>query len=198
MWRAGGADRASRSRPRSGARRLLRGDGSDAPGRGDLTRPDEEISRFDLVGIFEQATIRRSGGARAVRVVGATVTRAHEQVRLREPTDGAPEVRAVDREDLELLAREMTHPARDRRGLAVPRVHHGVPIGGETRLALRERDERAEREPRLVSRPALARDGREDVAHDRYAQERGDDRVEAAPEQRVTPPSRTSFDPVIK
>src|SRR5438132_8677512 len=116
------------------------------------------MSRFDLVGIFEQATLRRSGGARAVRIVGATVTRAHEQVRLREPTDGAPEVRAVDREDLELLACEMTHPARDRRGLAVPRVHHGVPIGGEARLAFRELAESAEREPRLVTRPALARE----------------------------------------
>src|SRR5438309_10534036 len=94
MWRAGGADRASRSRSRSGARRLLRGDGSDAPGRGDLTRPDEEISRFDLVGIFEQAAVRRPGGARAVRIVGVTVTRAHAQVRLREPTDGAPQARS--------------------------------------------------------------------------------------------------------
>src|SRR5207249_5461065 len=114
------------SRSRSGARRLLRGDGSDAPGCRDLTGFDEEISRFDLVGIFEQATIRRSGGARAVRVVGATVTRAHEQVRLREPTDGAPQVRAVAREDPELRATAMTPPPRDRRGLAVPRAHHGV------------------------------------------------------------------------
>src|SRR5207245_8219226 len=138
MCRAAGADRASRSRSRSGARRLLRGDGSDAPGCRDLTGFDEEISRCDLVAILEQTTLRRSGGARAVRVVGATVARAHEQVRLREPTDGAPQVRAVDREDLELLASETTHPARDRRGLAIPRVHHGVPIGGETRLALRE------------------------------------------------------------
>src|SRR4029077_14250209 len=149
---------------------------------------DEEISRFDLVAILEQTTLRRSGGARAVRVVGATVTRAHEQVRLREPPDGAPEVRTVDREDLELLAREMTHPARDRRGLAVPRIHHGVPIGGEARLALRELVESAEGELRRVSRRALAREGREEVARDRHAQRRGDERVEADPEPRQEHP----------
>src|SRR2546430_7294460 len=96
---------------------------------------------------------------------------------------------------VQTCALPISHPARDRRGLAVPRVHHGVPIGGEARLAFRELVESAEREPRLVTRPALARDGREDVAHDRYAQQRGDDRVEADPEPREEHPSRQSVGP---
>src|SRR5258705_2330509 len=149
------------------------------PGRGDLTGFDQELSRFELVGIFEQATLRRSGGARSVRVVRATVTRAQEQVRLRKPAHGAAEVRTVDREHLELLTFEVTHPASDARGFAVPRVRHGVAIGGETRLAFREPFHRAERQPGLVSGPPLARDRRQDVTNDRNAHDRGNEQVEA-------------------
>jgi hypothetical protein len=50
-----------------------------APGGGHLARLDQQIPLLHLVAVFEQAALRRSGGARAVRIVDAAVARAHEQ-----------------------------------------------------------------------------------------------------------------------
>src|SRR5262249_59997379 len=88
--------------------------------RGKLAAAHPELLLADPVLVLEEAAGRRAGGAGAVLVVGPAVTRAHEQARLGEPPHRTAEVRAVDREDLELLALDAAHPARDLRGRPVP------------------------------------------------------------------------------
>src|SRR2546425_217252 len=89
--------------------------------RRQLTTADPELAVTDSVFVLEEAAWRRSRRARAVLVIGAAVTGTHEQPRLGKPAHRAPEVRAVHREDLELLTADMTHPAGDLRRRAVPR-----------------------------------------------------------------------------
>src|SRR5262249_56477976 len=91
------------------------------PGQGrELAAAHPELLLADPVLVLEQAARRRAGGAGAILVVRPAVTRAHEQARLGEPPHRAAEVRAVDREDLELLALDAAHPARDLRRRPVP------------------------------------------------------------------------------
>ena len=103
------------ARPRgSGARRApsaCERSPSAPPSVGICRRWIAELAVLDLVVVLEEAARRRAGGARAVRVVGAAVAGAHEEPRLREPAHRAAEVRAVDGEDLELLAGDAPHPA---------------------------------------------------------------------------------------
>src|SRR5207237_8506371 len=87
---------------------------------GDRPTPAPELPRPDPVLVLEEAPGRRAGGARAVLVVRAAVAGAHEEPRLREPSHGAAEVRAVDREHLKVVAADPTHPARDLRRWPIP------------------------------------------------------------------------------
>ena len=80
---------------------------------GNLSRFNHQLAVLDFVGILKQAARRRSGGARAVLVIHAAVTGAHEQSRLREPAHRASQVSAVDGEDLKLLARAGGAPSRE-------------------------------------------------------------------------------------
>jgi hypothetical protein len=59
----------------------------------------------------------------------------HEEIRLSEPANGASKVRTVNSKDLELLTVDVSNPARNVAGFAVPGIDHGILVGGETRLS---------------------------------------------------------------
>ena len=115
---------------------------------------------------------------RTIRIVNAAVARTHEQVGLREPAHRTSEVRAIDRKDLEILAVQVSHPAGNIRGLAIPGIGTGIPIGGEPGLACGKLFQSAEREPRLITRLPPASHRRQKITHDRHGQNRTDDSVE--------------------
>src|ERR1017187_6326446 len=102
---------------------------------------------------------------------------AHEQAGLREPADRAPEMRAIDREDLELLAIYISYPAGNTRGLPISWIDHRVSINRQARLACRKLIERAEFKPRFVPWPPLANHRRKEVTHDGHRQDRPDGRI---------------------
>ena len=78
------------------------------------------------------------------------MARAHEEARLREPSNRAAEVRAVHRKHLELLAFDAPHPARGVRRLAVGRRHERIAERRQPRFAFRELADATERHPRGV------------------------------------------------
>src|SRR3981081_1431026 len=92
----------------------------------------------------------------------------HEEVRLGEPPNGASEVRAVDGKDLEFLIINVPDPARDIAGFAIPGIDHGIAISGETSLAGRKLFQRAESEPRVITRLLFANHGRKQITNDRH------------------------------
>src|SRR5215510_3844397 len=63
---------------------------------GKLAAADPELPLADLVLVLEEPARRRSRGSRAVLVVDAAVTRAHEELGLWKPAHGTAEVCAVD------------------------------------------------------------------------------------------------------
>ena len=142
------------------------------PSVGIMPPRDPELAALDLVLVLEEPAWRRARGARAVGVVGAAVARAHEEARLREPAHRTAEVRAVDREDLELRRPPSSSPSTGCRAVAVPgcvwtgcgRWPSAVCPSGN------ERRDVAERDP--VQRRGSARGlrGREQVADDRRRQ----------------------------
>src|SRR6516225_9597854 len=97
--------------------------------RGELPAQHQQLPVLDLVLVPKERARRRSGGVIAVGVVHAAVTRAHEEAGALEPAHGTSEVRAVDRKDLELVARDVPHPARDVRGVAVPGTGERISVG---------------------------------------------------------------------
>ena len=138
---------------------LIRRAVGDAGG-GHLARVDQQIPMLHLVAIFKQAALRRPGGAGTVRIVDAAVARAHEQARLREPTDRTTQMRAIDREDLELLSRRRDAPSRE-----CSRFLHPMGRGADSNVARRVSPsgnllERAEREPGFIPRVSV-RESRE-------------------------------------
>src|SRR5262249_8225928 len=106
--------------------------------RGELSAQHHQLPVLDLVLVLVERARRRSGGVVAVCVEHAAVTRAHEETGALEPAHGTSEVRAVDREDLELVARDAPHPARDVRGVTVPRAGEWIAVAGEPGLVLGE------------------------------------------------------------
>src|ERR1700727_107445 len=82
-------------------------------GGGHLARLDLKISFEDLERVLEQASLWWARRARAVLVVSSAMARAHKEPRLRKPSHGTAQVRAIDREYLEAIAIDVTHPARD-------------------------------------------------------------------------------------
>ena len=137
-----------------------------------------ELPFFNFVRVFVKATFGRTRCASAVFVVDATVAGAHEKARLREPTNGAAEMHAIDGKDLKGAIVDAADPAVAVGGLAVPGLNVGIAESPKTRLAGGKLIERAERQPGLVAEFAGARDGGENVAKDGNGEKRGDDAVE--------------------
>src|ERR1700688_884188 len=131
---------------------------------------NQQISLLQCVAILKQTALRRSRGARSVGIVGTPMTWAHEETGLREPANRASQMRAIDREDLELIAVDAAHPAGDFRGLAIRWIGVGASISREPCLAFRELDEGAKRDTRFAPRALAVHHRREKVAHDRYSQ----------------------------
>ena len=138
---------------------------------------DHELAVDDGVLILEQTALRRAGCARAIFVVGAAVAGAHEEVRLWEPAHRTAKVRAVDGEDLKLIALHMANPARDVGGHAVVRSDDGIAVVDETRLTFGEVADGAKRYPRLELLIAL-KSRAEQVAKNRDGENRADSPVE--------------------
>src|SRR5215469_1307908 len=86
--------------------------------RWNLSGADVELICHNLVFVFEESALRRTGSARAICVIDAAVAGAHEKSRLRKPSDRAPEMRAVDGEDLKRRGIYTSHPAGNFCGVA--------------------------------------------------------------------------------
>src|ERR1700722_491836 len=106
------------------------------------------------------------------------MTWAHKQARLREPANGTSEVRAVDREDLEVLPVHVANPAGDISGIPIGRIHNGIAISGEASLAGRELFEITKWNPGFVASLTSARNRRQKITHDRHGENSGDDSIE--------------------
>src|SRR5579862_364609 len=107
--------------------------------RREAAAADEELVALDLVFVLIQAARRRAGGVFAVGVVDPAVTRAHEQAGFGKPAHRTAEVGAIDREDLERVGAQPTHPARDAPGISVPRHGEWVLVLRQPRLPDRKR-----------------------------------------------------------
>src|SRR3989442_15236510 len=95
---------------------------------------------------------------------------------------------AINGEHLKPVARDVTHPARDRGRRTVPRDADGILVRRQARLAGGESTDRTQLDPRLpVSAPA----GRaEDVADDPDADEGGTQHVQENAEAKKKAPAR--------
>src|SRR5262249_17918584 len=157
-----------------------------------LLRLDPELLPLEAPRILEQPTLGRTRRTRAIRVVGAAVAGAHEEVRLGEPAHRTAEVGTVDGEDLEPVLVDAPDPAGEIGGRPVVRPPRRVPERRQPGLADRELERRAEGDP-PVGALRLADRRREDVAEDRHGQERAGDAVEEEAEldERSAPRDRT-------
>src|SRR5258708_5408595 len=101
-------------------------------------------------------------------------------------------MRAIDREDLELLTSNVTHPAGNIRGFAIRRICDRVSIGRQARLAHWKLGERAKREPGFVPWHPFANHGRKDVTYDRHGEDYTDCPIKEDSELHQHPTSRKS------
>src|ERR1700756_4849134 len=138
--------------------------------RRQFTRLNSDETVFDFVRIFEQPALRRTGGTRAVAVIRSAVAWAHEQTGLRKPADWAAQVRAIDRENLELIAGDAPDPARRVYCLAIRRSHVGISKCRQPRLPFRKLADRSKRHPGEVGVRASASNRGQKEAHERYGQ----------------------------
>ena len=143
-----------------------------------LASLNQKFSVENLECIFEQAPLRRTRCPCAVLVVNSAMARAHEESRLRKPSHGATQVRAVDREYLEAIAIDVTHPAREFRSFPVRGVRDGIAISGQARLARGKIINRTKRDPALISGFSSPAHGREEITHDRYGEQNAHRAVE--------------------
>src|SRR5262245_48519980 len=137
---------------------------------GNLPAAYPELPVADLVFVLEQCPGWWPGRAGAVLVVHAAVAGAHEQSGLREPADGAAEMRAVDREDLKPLVVDSPHPAWDIGGGPVPGDPERVFERRQPRLALGKALDEPQLDPGLGATPT---DGAEEIADHRDADQGG-------------------------
>src|SRR5580698_3778105 len=84
---------------------------------------------------------------------------------------------AVNREDLEVVSREVAHPARNVSGLPIPRRSHGIAEVDKTRFAFREIAKRTELDPRVFVRTVL-QGGSQKIAKYRHRQNRADGSIQ--------------------
>ena len=145
--------------------------------RGHLAGVIMRLPDDDLVVVLEEAALGRAGGARSVFVVSAAVAGAQEELGLREPAHRAAKMRAVDGEDLEVVAGDVANPAGNVAGLAVPGGGHGIAEVDEAGFAFGEIAERAEVDPGVFA-GALFQRGAEEIADDRHGENCADRSIE--------------------
>src|SRR5580704_4017415 len=138
---------------------------------------NEQFSAVDFVVVFEQPTFWRAGRTRAILVIGSSMARAHEQIRLREPTDWTSEVCTIDCEYLETRPIHVANPASDIGSIPIPGIHYGISIRRQARFSGRKLIEIAERNPGVIAVLSPATDRREKVTHDRHCKNHGDNAV---------------------
>src|ERR1700684_1064804 len=102
---------------------------------------------------------------------------AHEQTRLREPTDRTSEVCTIDCEYLKTRPLHVATQAGNIGSITIPRIHDRVSIRRQARLSGRKLIEIAERNPGVIAVLAAASDRREKVTHDRHCKNHGDNAV---------------------
>src|SRR5258708_3938154 len=105
---------------------------------------------------------------RSILIERAAVAGTHEQPRFLKPTNRAPKMRAVDRENLKRFCIDPADPARNFGSLPVPRFVIGVTIDRQSSLAFRELAQRPERNPTVLG---LASEARERISQKWYAYE---------------------------
>jgi hypothetical protein len=91
-----------------------------------------------------------------------------KQSGLRKPANWTAQMRAVDREDLELIAFDMPHPARSVRGLAIGRANVWMSKGRQACLALRKLAGGAKRHPGAKASAASASHSRQNESNGGY------------------------------
>ena len=122
----------------------------------------------------------------AVGVVHATMAWAHEEIALGEPTNWAPEVRAVDGEYGEVAGLVSLDPTRCVGRVSIPRCAEWIDVRCKASLALGILLDVVEVGPLL---PPTRSPWTDDVANDRYCNEHHRDAIQgsAEPEQEATP-----------
>src|ERR1700732_281769 len=105
------------------------------------------------------------------------MARAHEQTRLREPTDRTSQVCTIDCEYLKTLSVHVANPAGNIGGITIPRIHYRVSISRQARFSGGKLIEIAERNPGFIALLSTASDRREKVTHDRHCKNHGDQAV---------------------
>src|SRR5882724_734309 len=136
---------------------------------------------LNLVLVLIESARRRSGSVRAVFIKRAAVAGTHEQVRLLEPSHRAPEMRAIDREDLKLLPGKPSHPTGDVCRFAVPRPSVWIAIRRQTGLIFRKIFQRTEQNPRLRRFPTIK--AGEDISNHRNGQQGRGRNIERGPKR---------------
>src|ERR1700722_5286161 len=99
---------------------------------------------------------------------------AQEQSGLREPADGTPKVRAINRKHLKRFSVHVADPASDVRRSPVRCAPDRVSIVGQASLAGRKLLEVSKGNPRIVTWSSTSRDGREQITQDGNGQNRAD------------------------
>src|SRR5260370_21646821 len=99
---------------------------------------NQEHSARNPVFVLKQSSLRRTGRAGAVLVVRTAMAWAHEQPRLRKPTNGTSEVRAINRKHLEGFPIDISNPACEVCSRSVGRGDDGSSISGEPSLSRRK------------------------------------------------------------
>src|SRR4029077_606874 len=161
-----------------GAWRFLSNKGRACSRCGQLTGLDGDKTVLHFMGVFKKPALRGTRGPRAIAVVRAAVTWAHKQAGLRKPSNRTTEVRAVDRENLELISGDASHPAGCVYRLAVGRHRVRIPKGGQSRFAFRKFVDAAKSYPRKIGVRTAACNGRKQEAHDRHRKRCGNQAVE--------------------
>src|SRR5580704_17048243 len=142
-----------------------------------LAGSNEQFSAIDFVVVFEQPTFWRAGRACAILVIGSSMARAHEQIRLWEPTDRTSEVCTIDCEYLETRPIHVANPAGDIGSVTIPRIHYWISIRRQARFSGRKLIEIAERNPGIVAVLSPATNRREKVTHDWHCKYHGNNAV---------------------
>src|SRR5229473_1327919 len=113
---------------------------------------------------------------RSIFVERAAMAWTHEQPRFLKPSNRAPEVGTIDRENLERFRIDPAHPARHFGGVSVPLLADRVGIDGQSSLAFWKLGQRAKRNPTVLRSTSEAR---HDISQKGHTDERSGNAVQS-------------------